>query len=317
MKPNRLFRRLQRLVPVARSRSPELPERLCRGPLVVTEQRIVALSSTRLHMLSRRTALWALAVIFLVNFLNYTDRQLVSALEKQLHDEPALQIGETEFGLLWTLIIVGYMVCAVPIGLLADRIHRPRLFALCIVIWSLATVASGMAQTRTILYVARMFIGVGEAGCLVIGPALLSDLFSLKARSKALSIFYLGMPLGGVMAYLMVAVLHNDLPWRSLFYLAGCVGLLGMLSMHRSTRKLTETLIKPRQDGTFAKISCPHPDLYALVDAFNALVEHAERSIARAELRVKELDIQLRVATAERSSIDADLVGRAPALARG
>src|SRR5438045_3658065 len=138
----------------------------------------------------RSGAVWALTLIFLANFFNYVDRQLVSALEKQLHDEPTLQIGETEFGLLWTLFTVGYMVCAVPIGLLADRIHRPRLFSICIVIWSVATVVSGMAETRTALYVARMFIGVGEAGCLVIGPALLSDLFSLKARSKALSIFY-------------------------------------------------------------------------------------------------------------------------------
>ena len=97
----------------------------------------------------------------------------------------------------------------------------------------------------------------------------------------------------------------NQVIGMTLFYLAGCVGLLGMLSMHRSTRKLTETLLKPREEGSFGKISCPHPDLYALVDAFNALVEHAERSIARAELRVKELDIQLRVATAERQHAEA------------
>jgi two-component system phosphate regulon sensor histidine kinase PhoR len=103
----------------------------------------------------------------------------------------------------------------------------------------------------------------------------------------------------------------NQIVGMSLFYLAGCVGMLGMLSMHRSTRKLTETLVKtdrnarPTEEGAFAKIGCPHPDLYALVDAFNALVEHAERSIARAELRVKELDIQLRVATAERQHAEA------------
>src|SRR5437660_1152204 len=67
--------------------------------LVLTEQRIVALSSTRLHMLSRRTALWALAVIFAANFLNYTDRQLVSALEDPIRTD--LRLTETQFGWLW------------------------------------------------------------------------------------------------------------------------------------------------------------------------------------------------------------------------
>jgi predicted MFS family arabinose efflux permease len=174
----------------------------------------------------RTNAYWALAVIFLANFLNYTDRQLVSALEKQLREEPTLRLDPDQFGLLWTLFTVGYMVCAVPIGLVADRNRRPTLFAACIVIWSLATVASGMAQDKLLLYAARVFTGVGEAGCLVIGPALLSDYFSLRARSRALSVFYLGMPLGGVMAYLLVALLHNDLTWREMFYAAGAPGFV-------------------------------------------------------------------------------------------
>src|SRR5689334_8237346 len=113
-------------------------------------------------MLSQRTALWALAVIFAANFLNYTDRQLVSALEDPLQED--LGLNSVEFGFLWTLFTIGYMICAVPVGLLADRFSRPKLFALCVGVWSVATVASGLAPSKAVLYVARVFIGVGEAG---------------------------------------------------------------------------------------------------------------------------------------------------------
>jgi MFS family permease len=170
-------------------------------------------------------ALWALAVIFTANFLNYTDRQLVSALEKPLTE--AFDLRPSQFGMLWTLFTVGYMLCAVPIGLLADRYRRPRLFALCVAVWSLATLASGWAPTKVCLYAARVFIGVGEAGCLVIGPSLISDLFSKRVRGKALSVFYLGMPLGGTAAFIVAGILRrHGIDWRTLFYLAGAPGFL-------------------------------------------------------------------------------------------
>ncbi len=172
---------------------------------------------------AERAALWALAVIFAANFLNYTDRQLVSALENPLRDD--LGLDGTQFGMLWTLFTVGYMLCAMPIGLLADRYSRTRLFSLCVVVWSLATIASGWARSKEILYIARVFIGVGEAGCLVIGPSLISDYFAKGVRGRALSIFYLGMPLGGTAAFILAGLLL-DIGWRNLFYLAGFPGFL-------------------------------------------------------------------------------------------
>lgn len=172
---------------------------------------------------SQTALLWALGVIFAANFLNYTDRQLVSALEDPLRT--ALNLSAREFGFLWTLFTVGYMICAVPIGFLADRYRRTHLFAYCVVVWSVATLASGYATTKAVLYVARVFIGVGEAGCLVIGPSLISDLFSREVRGKALSYFYLAMPLGGTAAFILAGALL-DLGYRNLFYLAGAPGFL-------------------------------------------------------------------------------------------
>jgi MFS family permease len=78
-----------------------------------------------------------------------------------------------------------------------------------------------------VLYVSRLFIGVGEAGCLVIGPALISDFFSRETRGRALSRFYLGQPLGGTAGYILLPVVNYlDLDWPVSFYIAGMPGFL-------------------------------------------------------------------------------------------
>jgi predicted MFS family arabinose efflux permease len=172
---------------------------------------------------ARRVALLALLVIFTANFFNYMDRMLVSAMEAQL--TKAFELTDVQFGFLWSLFTIGYLACATPIGLMADRFNRCWLFAGCIVIWSAATVATGLASSRGILYVSRLFIGVGEAGCLIVGPALLSDYFVQKRRGRALSAFYLGQPLGGTAGYILPAlVFRAGLDWPMSFYLAGVPG---------------------------------------------------------------------------------------------
>jgi predicted MFS family arabinose efflux permease len=165
---------------------------------------------------------YALAIIFCANFFSYLDRTLVSALEKPLRTDMGLD--GTEFGLLWTLFTLGYMVCAPFIGYASDHYRRTRIFAFCIFIWSVATIASGMATVKPVLYVSRIFIGLGEAGCLVIGSSLISDFFGKESRGRALSFFSLGMPLGGTAAFIMAGLLLKHLGWRELFYIAGVPG---------------------------------------------------------------------------------------------
>jgi MFS family permease len=174
---------------------------------------------------TKRYARYALAVIAIANFLSYLDRQLVSALERPISDAVhGLDLNAAEFGLLWTLFTIGYMVCSPFIGFASDRYSRPRIFAACIFVWSLATISSGMAQAKWILYVSRVFIGLGEAGCLIVGSSLISDYFSKETRGRALSIFYLGLPLGGTFAFILAGLLINVVSWRVLFYMAGIPG---------------------------------------------------------------------------------------------
>src|SRR5688572_865432 len=174
--------------------------------------------------LPRRAALYGLAVIFTANFLSYLDRTLVSALEEPLTRH--FELKPDQFGLLWTLFTFGYMVCAIPIGYLADRHNRPRILALCIVIWSVATIGSGLAASRETLYICRFFIGVGEAGCLIIGQALIADFFAAEVRGRALSLFHVAVPLGGTGAFILAGLLEKHLGWEALFYVAGAPGFL-------------------------------------------------------------------------------------------
>lgn len=167
---------------------------------------------------------YALAVIFFANFLSYLDRQIVSSIEHELkHD---LRITSAEFGTIGSAFTVGYMVFAPIVGFLIARVRRPTVFALCVVVWSVATVASGLVPNKWGLYAARFFIGAGEAGCLVIGPTLLSDYFSKEVRGRILSIFFLALPLGGATGYIAGAVITKALSWHWAFFIAGAPGFL-------------------------------------------------------------------------------------------
>lgn len=190
----------------------------------------VGASAPSAATITTRYAMYALAVIFFANFLSYLDRQIVSGLEEEL--TAAFGLGEAAYGALWTAFTVGYMVFAPVIGAMVEQRNRPRLFAACIFIWSLATMWSGWAglfeglSGQLQLYTARFLIGIGEAGCLVIGPTLIADYFSKEVRGKALSFFFLGMPLGGMAGYVVAALASKHLGgWQNAFYFAGLPGI--------------------------------------------------------------------------------------------
>jgi len=172
---------------------------------------------------------YALAVIFFANFLSYLDRQVVATMETQLTrslTDGGLGLSAAEFGWAGSAFTIGYMVFAPIVGFLIARHRRPRIFAACVLVWSLATVGSGLAVNKWMLYATRFFIGVGEAGCLVIGPTLLSDYFSKEVRGRILSIFFLALPLGGATGYIAGAQITKHLNWHWAFYIAGAPGFL-------------------------------------------------------------------------------------------
>jgi MFS family permease len=186
---------------------------------------------------SRAYLTYAVGVLVVANLLNYLDRQLVSALEREI--VAAYDLSKVEFGGLWSAFTVGYLAFAPVLGWLASRWSRTKLFASCVAVWSLATIGSGIAPDTATLFASRVFIGVGEAGCVVMGPALVAEYASDATRGRLLAIYALGMPLGGTLGYGvggMAGTLIAD--WRDAFLIAGLpgVGLAALLLFLREPR---------------------------------------------------------------------------------
>jgi MFS family permease len=165
-----------------------------------------------------------LLLLFAVNLLNFFDRQLPGALGEPIRREFGL--NDTALGALGTAFILIYAVVGVPIGRLTDRWVRTRLIGIGVAVWSVLTAASGLASTYTTLVISRLGVGVGEATCSPACQSLLGDLYPKSQRSRALSIFMLGLPLGLFLAYLAGGFLGHSFGWRACFIFACIPGLI-------------------------------------------------------------------------------------------
>jgi MFS family permease len=170
-----------------------------------------------------------LALLVLLNVINFVDRQLITSLQIPLREDPQLQLSNLQNQLLagYAFSIV-YSVAGLFLGTLADRRHRPRLVAIGLLIWSGMTAASGLAQNFWQLGLARIFVAVGEATLTPAAVAMLGDVFQPRQRSLATGLYYLGIPLGASLS-LIVANLLWPIPWigwRGCFVALGLVGLV-------------------------------------------------------------------------------------------
>lgn len=175
------------------------------------------------------TAAWfALAILCSVYALNFLDRQLLSILAKPIQDDLSItdgQIGRIS-GFYFALF---YCVIAIPVGWLADRANRARVLAFACALWSTATVACGLTSTYPQLVVARMSVGVGEAGGVPPSYALISDYFPPGRRGVALGLYNLGPPIGQALGVAFGASIAAVYSWRTAFISLGAVGILAAL----------------------------------------------------------------------------------------
>jgi MFS family permease len=169
-------------------------------------------------------AYFALFVLFVVNLLNFFDRQLPGALAEPIRKE--FHLSDTSLGLLGTIATLMYAVVGLPLGRLADKWYRTRLIALGTAVWSLLTATSGLAQNYLQLFVSRLGVGIGEATCAPAGQSLIGDLFPPHQRARAMGIFMLGLPAGLCLAYYSAGAIGAAFGWRAAFLFACIPGLL-------------------------------------------------------------------------------------------
>lgn len=170
-------------------------------------------------------AWWVLWMLTFVYVLNFLDRQLLSILAKPIQDE--LLITDGQIGLISGLYFaVFYCVIAIPVGWLADRSNRVRILACACFLWSAATVACGLARNYPQLVIARMTVGIGEAGGVPPSYAIISDYFPTGTRGRALGLYNMGPPIGMAMGVAFGATIADAFSWRDAFVVVGVVGMI-------------------------------------------------------------------------------------------
>ena len=174
----------------------------------------------------------ALALLLAINLFNYLDRFVLAAVLPKIAADPAVgPLSKAEQGLLATAFMVAYLAFSPLFGWLGDRGRRWLLVGVGVVLWSLASGASGLATGYVMLLLTRCLVGVGEAAYGPVAPSVLSDLYPIETRGKVMAWFYVAIPVGGALGFLFGGlVADSPLGWRWAFLLVVPPGLvLGLL----------------------------------------------------------------------------------------
>ena len=173
--------------------------------------------------LSNNTLLTVL-VLCGINLLNFYDRQAPGALVEPMRREFGL--SDTQIGLLGSMFIWIYALAGVPLGRVADVWSRKKLLTIGVTVWSALTAASGLAAGFSFLLFTRLGVGVGEAVCAPVGTSWIGDLFPPKRRARALSLFMLGVPVGGALSFLLCGPIAQAWGWRTALVSAAAPSIL-------------------------------------------------------------------------------------------
>jgi len=168
---------------------------------------------------------FALVLLLIVYISNYADRQILNVLAVQVMAD--LKITKAAFGFLsGPAFALFYATLGIPIAMLADRASRKWILVASLAIWSVMTTWCGFAADFWQLALARVGVGVGEAGGSPPSHSMISDLFSAARRGSALAVYALGVPLGIFLGNMIGGHVGGTFGWRAAFYVLGIPGLL-------------------------------------------------------------------------------------------
>lgn len=169
-----------------------------------------------------------LALLFCMNLLDYIDRNVLAAVLPRIQEE--MHLSSARAGALGPAFLIAYTVFAPIMGWAGDRYTRIRLLVLGVGLWSLATVGSGFAGTYGHLVLARSLLGIGEATYGTLAPTILADLYPRSKRGRVLSFFYLAIPVGSALGYVLGGLIEPSYGWRAAFWMVGGPGIIVALS---------------------------------------------------------------------------------------
>ena len=192
---------------------------------------------------------YAVGLLTVVYTFNFIDRQLLSILQESIKAD--LLLSDQQLGLLTGIAFAMFYVTAgIPIARWADRGNRRNIVALAIGVWSFMTAISGLVQNYVQLLLARMGVGVGEAGGSPPAHSIISDIFPPERRASALAFYSMGVNIGILFGFLAGGWLNEIFDWRTAFFVVGAPGLIIALIVRYTLREPIRGLSEQRQVET-------------------------------------------------------------------
>ncbi|MBV9134243.1 MAG: MFS transporter, partial [Chloroflexi bacterium] len=174
--------------------------------------------------MSNRYAMQVLALMFGINFLNYMDRWVGSAVAPLIQTEFGL--SDFNVGLLGSAFTLVYALAALPFGLWADRGARRVVIGAGVALWSVATLVTGLTSNFLQLFTTRAVLGIGEASYYPAATSLLGDFFPRKVRGRIMAIWSVGSAFGIAAGFAGGGLIAARFGWRPAFFVTAAPGLV-------------------------------------------------------------------------------------------
>lgn len=173
---------------------------------------------------SKRYRTLVLCLLTLMYVMSFIDRQIIGILSPFIKED--LGFTDTQLGWLKGLAFAFlYAIVGIPIAWLADRYSRKKIITISLIAWSGFTALTGSVSSFTHMFLARMGVGIGEAGGSPPSHSIISDLYPKEKRASALGFYSLGIPIGIGFSYLLAGALVETLGWRGTLMFLGAFGI--------------------------------------------------------------------------------------------
>jgi MFS family permease len=166
----------------------------------------------------------ALALLTALNLLNYIDRSVLFAVQDLVKAE--FHRSDAAFGLLTSVFFIFYMCAAPFMGPLSVRFSRKAVIIAGTLVWSAATLLTAITRNFDQLLIRHTLVGIGEASFVILSPTFVADMFPEDKRGRVMGIFYLAIPVGTALGYLLGGIMGPKYGWRAPFYIGAAPGML-------------------------------------------------------------------------------------------
>jgi len=176
------------------------------------------------YLFSKAYSNYVFILLFLLYMFDYIDRMVVTSMFSSI--ERDWGITHTQSGLLVSAVYWAIVILTFPVSILVDRWSRTKTIGVMAILWSLATALCALTGNYVQLFMARLLIGVGEAGYAPGGSAMISGLYPLDKRAKMIGIWNASIPLGSAIGVLLGGIIAVKLGWKHAFGIVAIPGLI-------------------------------------------------------------------------------------------